>query len=343
MRLDRVLVDRQFAEQICQRLPDVTIQSRLPFKANFRCHICGDSQKNKRKKRGYIIENDGGIGYYCHNCNANPPFHKYIAQYWPDLLTQYQFAQLSSRTNKRTPKQVEPEPIAPADQDYLKSLTPLIKLPRSHDAVQYVLSRKLPHDKLPLIYYTDKFYKYINSFVTNKFSYTVEKDHDHGRIILPLIDQQQRVFGVIGRAVHDHPTRYFTIKFDPNAPKFFGLDRLDYRKHAYVLEGAFDSFFFNNSIAFAGTDGKLDQIFANKNSHTVVLDNQPRNAEVISQYSKYVSNGHTIVIWPAQITSKDINQMVLDGMTPSQIHSIVASNSWSGLQAEIQLNRWKKV
>ena len=34
---------------------------------NFRCPICGDSERNKTKARGYVFEVKGKLVYKCHN------------------------------------------------------------------------------------------------------------------------------------------------------------------------------------------------------------------------------------------------------------------------------------
>ena len=46
------------------------------------------------------------------------------------------------------------------------------------------------------------------------------------------------------------------------------------------------------------------------------------------------------MIWSTSIEQKDINDMVLAGLN---VQSVVESNTYSGLEAKIKFNNWKKV
>lgn len=318
------------------------VKSRTPFLANFRCHICGDSSTNKTKRRGYIIESKN-IAVHCHNCNYHEPLGTYLKEYHPDLFRQYFIEILKDRgTYREGPANTEPTP-EPIDGSW-EGLQSLTKLSNSHPAVRYVKARQIPIDKYDRIYYIDKFYRYINNNVPNKFSHDLETRREHSRLIFPLVDRGDKLFGVIGRSLDpDEDLRYITIKFDPNAKKIYGVNHLDLRHHAYVAEGAIDSLFLPNAVALAGTDGSLDGVFTGKNQFTLVLDNQPRNAEVVSKYAKYIAQGCSICLWPDNIRSKDINQMVLDGIAAQDVVSIVRDNTYTGVQASIRFSKWKKV
>ena len=45
---------------------------------NFRCPICGDSQKNKNKRRGFIYEKQNKYFYRCHNCDFGATFSTFL-------------------------------------------------------------------------------------------------------------------------------------------------------------------------------------------------------------------------------------------------------------------------
>ncbi len=53
--------------------------------------------------------------------------------------------------------------------------------------------------------------------------------------------------------------------------------------------------------------------------------------------------GHDIVIWPDTLTSKDINEMVMSGISPDEIEEIISSNTFKGLEAQAKFVFWKKV
>ena len=58
---------------------------------NFRCPICGDSQKNKSKTRGYLYAIKANVNYKCHNCGASMSLNNFIKQIDPVIAKQYAF------------------------------------------------------------------------------------------------------------------------------------------------------------------------------------------------------------------------------------------------------------
>jgi hypothetical protein len=53
--------------------------------------------------------------------------------------------------------------------------------------------------------------------------------------------------------------------------------------------------------------------------------------------------GYDIVIWPNTIEQKDINEMVMAGVSPDEIEGIISSNTFTGLRAQMKFISWKKV
>ena len=58
---------------------------------NFRCPICGDSQKNKSKARGYLYQVKNNTNYKCHNCGINISFSNFLKQIDVEIHKQYSF------------------------------------------------------------------------------------------------------------------------------------------------------------------------------------------------------------------------------------------------------------
>lgn len=137
--------------------------------------------------------------------------------------------------------------------------------------------------------------------------------------------------------------RYITIKFDDTKPKIFGLDRLDKTKLAYVVEGPIDSFFVDNCVALAGTDGSPDVVFDRKEQYVMVLDNQPRSPDVIKKYEKYIRQGCQMVIWPSGIDGKDINDLILGGMSQSELMDLLRQCTFGGLELHLRFSQWRKI
>jgi hypothetical protein len=74
-----------------------------------------------------------------------------------------------------------------------------------------------------------------------------------------------------------------------------------------------------------------------------VLDNEPRNKQVVQQYYKLINTGKTICIWPNSVVGKDVNDMILKGRTAIEVRKLINNNTFSGPEALIRFNQWKKV
>ena len=58
---------------------------------------------------------------------------------------------------------------------------------------------------------------------------------------------------------------------------------------------------------------------------------------------KVIENDYNIVIWPEDIQYKDVNDMIIGGLTKHQIQNIIQDNTYSKLSALTKLNHWKKI
>ena len=123
-----------------------------------------------------------------------------------------------------------------------------------------------------------------------------------------------------------------------DAPKIYGLDTIRGGTPVYITEGPFDSTFLRNSIAMCGSDGDVRKWGVS--TPTWVYDNEPRNREIVRRIEDTINRGEKVVIWPNNIDEKDINDMVLAG---HDVQSVVESNTYSGLQAQLKFNTWKKI
>ena len=125
---------------------------------------------------------------------------------------------------------------------------------------------------------------------------------------------------------------------DEDAPKIYGLDNVDKGTTIYITEGPFDSTFLCNAVAMCGAD--LVQRDWGVNDCCWVFDNEPRNKEITRRINSVIDRGEKVVIWPSNIREKDINDMVLAG---HKVQNLVQSNTYSGLQAKLKFNTWKKI
>ena len=151
------------------------------------------------------------------------------------------------------------------------------------------------------------------------------------------------MIGVSGRALNDNKLRYLTLKFDDTHSLIYGLRTVDYNKRVYVTEGPIDSLFLPNSIVVAGSDfSKLNTIVPVEQA-VVVFDNEPRNPEIVKHLSHIIEDGFTVCIWPKSIRQKDINDMILNGLSSNIIEDTINKNKFSGLKAKMALRDWSRV
>ena len=296
---------------------------------NFRCPICGDSQKNKNKTRGYLYQVKNNTNFKCHNCGASMSLNNFIKTLDGTLHKQYTMEKFKEgHTGKNfvveAPKLEFKKPVFKKSIDLPKASTNQV-------AREYIERRKLNPDKF---YYADRFKWWSN---TQKQTFdTIGRDEP--RIIIPLYDEDKNMIGFQGRALDNSPNKYITIMIQEDAPKIYGLETIDTKLPIYVVEGPFDSTFITNSVALCGSDGDLG--YLEGSDIIFVYDNEPRNREIVKRIERCIEGGQRVVIWPSNIVEKDINDMVLAG---HEVESVIKLNTYSGLQAKIKFNNWKKI
>jgi transcription elongation factor Elf1 len=295
---------------------------------NFRCPLCGDSQKNKNKARGYLYQVKNNTNFKCHNCGANISFNNFLKQIDTTIHKQYIFEKFKEGNTGRNFTTEEPK--FHFESPKFKSKLELPKASENPDSKLYLENRKLNPDKF---YYSDKFKEWTNSLQPTFDS--TEKDEP--RIIIPLFYQNTLV-GFQGRALGFSKIKYITIMLDDDAPKIYGLDEVKKDQTVYITEGPFDSTFICNAIALCGADGDVSK-WGIRNP-VWIYDNEPRNAEIHRRIEHCISTGERVVIWPSTIKEKDINEMILSGLN---VQSVIELNTYSGLEAKLKFTTWKKI
>ena len=322
-------VDSKFVSLISSKLQKFKrVKSDL---YNFRCPICGDSKKNKSKTRGYLYSVKADINFKCHNCGASSTFSNFLKQLDPVLHKQYVFERFKDgKTGRKT---VVENPKFVFEPPKFKEKIKLPKCSEDPRSEGYLASRKLNPDKF---YFAEEFKKYVNS----KKKVFESTKHDEPRIIIPLY-YKESLIGIQGRSMdfgNPNSVKYITVMFNDDAPKIYGLDNIRTDAPVYVTEGPFDSTFIRNSIAMCGADADVDRWGIS--NPVYIYDNEPRNREIVNRISKTIDRGYQVVIWPSNIAEKDINDMVMCGL---DVQSVIESNTYSGLQAKLKFNSWKKI
>jgi hypothetical protein len=321
------LIDSKYIGLVSSRLQK--FKRVKPDLYNFRCCFCGDSQKNKNKTRGYIYPVKNNTNFKCHNCGASLSFSNFLKHIDPTLHKQYT---LEKFKEGYTGKNFVVE--APKFEFIKPVFKKKLNLPKASEiaiAKEYLEKRLLNPEKF---YFAHKFKEWTNTQkqTFNKISY------EESRIIIPLCDFDDNLIGFQGRSLNANSVKYITVMLSENAPKIYGLNTIKKDETIYVTEGPFDSTFICNSIAMCGADADIS--YFGFNSVVWVYDNEPRNAEIVDRISKTIDRGENVVIWPETIQQKDINDMKIAGLS---IMDVLKSNTYSGLEAKVTFNKWKKV
>lgn len=342
-----IFIDRKYLLMISPKLERFTQKKTDLY--NFRCPICGDSQKNLRKCRAFIFKKKNEYKFICHNCGVGHNFYYFLDYIEPNLIKEYMMENFEENGNPYIKKPVHE--IEPSYENM--KTTPLfrekINLPCISDlhfaepARMYVESRMIPKKFHSQLYYAKDYRKFIDSMFVEKKK-VPENDE---RLVIPFYDQKKNIIGFQGRTLTDSKARYITVSIDENVSKYYGLDRVDFDTRVYVLEGPIDSMFLPNAIATA--DSKLTRaIEFDCPDMTIIYDNEPRNKDILRGISGAINLGLNVCLFPKNLPGisnnyKDINDLVLLGMSQEELVKMIDSNTYQGLRAELEFNNWKEI
>jgi len=220
------------------------------------------------------------------------------------------------------------------------SISSIYALPEEHPARAYILDRRIPEKFWNDIYYTDKFFDFLNADFPDHGKTEKEVPND-ARIVLLYTDRGGYVTHVAGRAIDkSNGLRYVSIKVSDVDRKIFGAHRLDLSKPSYVVEGQFDSLFVDNCVASGDSNllGVVDYFATG--DWTLIFDNEPRNKQIAKALEVAIDKGYKVVIFPSDLEQKDINDMVLAG---HDVQALIRENTYKGALAMLRFQRWKRV
>jgi hypothetical protein len=285
--------------------------------------------------------------FHCHNCGASASVPNFIKMIDQNLYNEMQMEKLM---DMKTPEQIDYEQFVEKmkkpvfmKSGPLKGLKKISQLSPDHRTKKFVDSRKIPNPYHAKLFNCPNFKQFTNNLVPGKFDES-SIERDETRLLIPFFTKEKTLHAYQGRAVGSSAVKYITIILDDSVPKVYGLDSVDFNKRSYVFEGPIDSMFISNSIATAGGDlvsaiGTLNI----KQNTCVVYDNEPRSRETIKKLDKAILNGYNVCIWPENLEHKDVNDMILAGLSPDFIKHIINTNTHRDLAAKLALTKWSKV
>lgn len=305
-------------------------------KYNFRCPYCGDSAKNINKKRGWILDYKGHTIFKCFNCGLTTSFNSFLKYINEDIYKRYLICKNTQYDNMKQDVKQTKINNHHISIDMLKQHS--FCCDKLNPGSIYLKSRKI--QKPELFYYTDDYGSLLKTF--NLTEYKNEWVNHEPRLILPHVDKTGTVNFLQFRDLSPNcKLRYKTYRIEEDAPKIWGLDRVNWNKPVYICEGALDASFIDNCIAMSGADADISNVYINnyKDRLHFILDNEPYNKEIGKRYKKLCSLGFKVFLWP-KVECKDINNYYLKY---NNINIFTDSNNYyNGLKLKLELAKWIK-
>jgi hypothetical protein len=344
-----LFIDVKYLNQIGNKLS--LFKKKDQYTWNCRCPICGDSQTKKNKARGYFYRQKNDLYYKCHNCDASLHFGSFLKDFDSTLYGQYRLERYSMGENRRAHANPEKDLMEKfsfaVNEEMLPKRTLLDELldrvdtlPADHEVRKFCAQRHIPEYQLSRLYYIDDM-RNIGQLSPKMRDKIVTAEP---RLVIPFKDGAGRLLGMTCRALRGEELRYIMVRIDEDAPQVFGLDEVNPLTTVYVVEGPIDSLFLPNAIAVGGTGfHRVADLGIDRRRLTLVIDNQPRNREVVAVYKKAIDAGYNVFIWP-DTDCKDINDLVLEtGKNARELGELIDNRTYAGLRASIEFNNWKKV
>lgn len=341
--------DLDWLHRVCHRFDRFKRASLSSEVYNCRCPVCGDSQRDPKKARFYFYQKKGSMNVICHKCGYSHSFFVFMKDVCASDFEEYKKDQLLCRLDRShqntrvsvdrqqaASAQSKPEkPAETKEMTRLAGVVPLTSLDADHPALMYMKSRGLTSRQLDRLLYSEDFKVTAESISCEPIKDTFPTEP---RVVIPFYDTEGNIEMIQGRSLSKSGLRYLSIKTDPNVDKIYGKYEADRSNTVYCVEGPIDSLFVDNCLA------TCDSNLLRANADVYIYDNQPRSREIIALMEQAISAGKKIVIWPTSPSHKeDINDMILSGMSQSDIMRIINKHTVYGLKAKLDLKRWRRV
>ena len=344
--MNSMYLDEVFLRQVSSKLDK--FKQTSPHHFNARCPICGDSRRSKSKARWHVFPHSqkGFLVCKCFNCGYSNSFSNFLKEFDIESHKRYLMEKYREANNivAATKEEQFQQQLPVFDTSPLKKLKKISQLDIKHPVRLWVVEkRRIPAKSHYKLFYCPKFKNWVNTVYPNKFD-PESLENDEPRLVIPLFDEDGEMFGFQGRSFGKSSAKYITIMLREDKGRIYGLDTLNKNKTVFCVEGPIDSLFLDNGIASCGGDilSELDFLGMHDEDIVIVYDNEPRNKDTVKKIEKAIEVGKSVCIWPDGLEYKDINDMVVAGYTPRQVHNMIVDSTYKGLEATLRMTQWKK-
>jgi len=323
-------------------------------KINFRCPVCGDSEKSSRKKRGWILGlNSDSPRFYCHNCSVKMSLWQFLKEVdysvWKDYVEELNKNKLHRIYGESPKKEIVIDIKTKDSSVFSKYLKTINELDTDHLARNYLKKRRISERHWNDIYYISgnpyKLYNYI--FDDNKYEEKANKNINHKGIVVPMINRDDKTIGFVVRFINPNNNFRFIILYanDNNSRFFFGENKCNINDKTYIVEGLVDKLSFERDeqvVSMISANPKLD--YANElfgKDVTYIFDYEMANKEIMNRIKTVIKKGFKVFLWNSKIVGcKDINDLICKyKISDKQLFDFIDKNTYIGLEAELILNQ----
>jgi transcription elongation factor Elf1 len=291
---------------------------------NFKCPICGDSNKNESKKRCWALirKDPNNLIIFCHNCGYSSHFKYFLKQVNSFIYTEYlnkekedyiqtlkdgklfQKPRYEGNINISTPIQYKFK----LNQKYFKPAKNYAK------AIEFCKKRNIL-DKIDSLYYCIH-----------------PKNICSGMIIFPCyMKDGETLYAFTGR----HTDRkVFYIHSKNEAFKVFNLFQVNIKENVYIFESIIDSYTISNSVAALGSD--ISKNILNRIENPVFIFDNDKTGRIKTK--KYLNEKYKCFIPPDNFKFKDFNEALCAGWTLEKLNRLVQDNICSGFGGLTKIN-----
>lgn len=304
---------------------------------NFRCPFCGDSEKNTIKARGYLFSNGEVFLYKCWNCGLATNLYELLKHVDASLFRSYALDKFSHKIIKKpndVPKISAATSCFVSNKPIDRIVNPIVTLPQGHWVIDYIMHRQIPRKFWNDLYFTPDYKSFVYEFNKERSEALPEDDV---RLVIPFYDENHELCGFQGRTLTGSKVKYITILLEDSVLKVYGLERVQKDQQIQVVEGPIDSMFLPNAVATCDFDLSRAAKYLSKENLVLIWDNQYQNNDIKKSIVKAIDNGFAVCIFPKTTKHKDINEMVISGVTIEEIATLIQDNTFTGLRAKLEL------
>jgi DNA primase len=222
------------------------------------CPVCSHEIKglDKGDGKGNLEVSLEKNAYHCWSCGETHDTHGHLGK----LIDIY-----GSKKDKKTYKLIRPDDFEKKERKYKK-----LELPKEYKKFDEV-SHLYPPRKEALNYLKQRG---ITDDIIEKYQIGFCYEGDYaGRVVVPSFNKKGELNFFVSRSWNKRSKLKYK---NPEAPKdflIFNESLIDFKKDIYIVEGVFDSFFLNNSIALLGKfiNDNLWETLYNKAKKNIII------------------------------------------------------------------------